>query len=267
MDLKWKGVTTYLCVIAMLFQASAIHAQQKQPERKTVRCEGKIKGMDRGLLHVVGEDGQQWLVSVEAKPQDISFQASSTPAFLRSGMLVQFRATLDKKGEANAPITEIRVIAPRDGIQLGLKQEGGFAGTELFASDDDAKDKKKKKSLDNKQFQVSGRLQSIKDRKVQVAAGGVNVRGELAENCGVSIDISDYSFAREGDPVSLHGWHLAGKPDHIHATNLVITAEKPLLPSDESKKRRSSTKEPEKEPGEVDAKKELDGKKVEEPKK
>jgi hypothetical protein len=176
---------------------------------------------------------------------------------MRTGMLVQFRATLDKKGEANSPITEIRVIALRDGIQLGLQQEGGFAGGELFASDEDSTDKKKKKVLDNKQFQISGTLRSIKDRKVQVAAGGVVVRGELAENCGVSIDISDYSFAREGDPISLQGWHLAGKPDQIHATNLVITAEKPLLPSDETKKRRTTPKGTEKEPAEPDNKKEL----------
>jgi hypothetical protein len=257
-----------LVSIAAIFEPSITLAQQKQPQRENVRCEGKIKAMARGLIHVVGEDGQQWLISVDAKPQDISYQATSTPAFLRSGMLVQFRATLDKRGESQSPITEIRVIAPRDGIQLGLQQAGGFGGGELFASEDDPANKKKKKSADDKQYQVSGTLRGIKDRKIQVAAGGVLVKGELAENCGVSLDISDYTFAREGDPISLQGWHVVGKPDQIHATNMVITAEKPLLPSDYLGKRRIDKKEAEKETPALDAKKEPEtGEPASEPKK
>ena len=233
-------------------------AAQQQPQREHVRCEGKIKAMARGLLHVVGEDGQQWLVAVEAKPQDISFQASTTPAFLRTGMLVQFRSVLDKKAEAQSPITEIRVIAPREGIKLGLTPEGGFGGGELFASEDDAAGKKKKKNSDDKQFQVAGTIRSIKDRKIQVTAGGFTVKGELAENCGVSLDIADYSFAREGDPISLQGWHHVGKPNQIYATNLVITAEKPLSPSEDLKKRRLPAKSADKDGADADAKKDSD---------
>jgi hypothetical protein len=246
MDVRSMSLVVAWCVFATFICVADLDAQQKQPQREHVRCEGKIKAMARGLIHVVGEDGQQWLVTVEAKPQDISFQATSTPAFLRPGMLVQFKATLDKKGEAAGPITEIKVIAPRAGVQLGLQQEGGFTGGELFASDDASSDKKKKRIVENKQYQVSGMLKGIKDRKLQVAASGGIVRGELAENCGVSIDISDYSLAREGDPITLQGWHIAGKPDQIHATNLVITAEKPLLPSEGTKKRagKGTEKEP-----------------------
>lgn len=233
---------SWLAIAGAILAGTSALAQNRQREREIVRCAGKVKAVGPGVLQVVGEEGQQWLVSVEARPQNISFQGSASPGFLRPGMLVQFRAVLDKKAESHAPITEIKVIALREGVQLGIQPEGGAGGGELFTSDDDNAGKKKKKSPDGKPYLVAGTLRGIKDRKFYVAAGGATIKGEIAENCSVSLDVSDYSLARDGDPIMLQGWHFPGQPNQIYATELTITAEKPLIAPEDAKKRRAPAK-------------------------
>jgi hypothetical protein len=232
--------------VIMLFVAGILSLPtfgfSQQREREPGRWTGKLKGVGPGgVLQVQGDKGEQWLVAVEARPQDISYQGSSTQAFLRPGMLVQFNASLDKKGEAQEPISELKVVSQRMGIQLGL-QAGGSAGAGLFNSADD-EGKKKKKVRTDASYQVTGTLRSIKDGKIYVAAG-TTVKAELTNNCQVSIDVADVSLAREGDTVEIGGWRYANQANQLYARNLTITADKPL--GSDEKKRRTPAKGDEK---------------------
>jgi hypothetical protein len=212
--------------------AGIASGQQRERDREQVRCSGKLKGVGPGVLQVESDKGERWLIAVESRPQEISFQGSATPEFLRAGMLVQFNAALDKKGEAQDPIREIKVVAQRMGLQLGL-QPGTAAGGGLFNSDDESK-KKKKGRADTAPYLVTGTLRSIKDGRMYVAAGST-VKAELADNCQVAVDISDISLAREGDNVEVEGWRYANQANQVYARRVTITTDKLL--GGESKRR------------------------------
>lgn len=247
----WTTILWCLC--------GTVSAQQQQREQG--RWTGKLKGIGAGgVLQVESDKGEQWLVALERRPQEVSFQGSATPAFLRPGMLVQFTAMIDKKGEAQEPLGEIKVISPRTGIQIGL-QAGGNLGAGLFNSnDDDANKKKKKVRSDTASYLVTGTLRSIKDRKMYIAAGAT-IKAEVADNSRVNFDITDFSLAREGDSVEIQGWRYPNQANQLYASRLTIIADK-LLDPDE-KKRRPGTKSEEKKPDEEKAvDKKSDDKKV-----
>ena len=256
-----------LLVLAILIGLPGLAWSQKRGEKKDterVRCVGKLKGIAPGVLQVETEKGERMLVAIEPRAQEVSFVGEATPAFVQAGMLVQFSASLDKKGEAQEKINQLKVVSPKNGIQVGLQAEGGFAGGELFASgDDDGKKKKKSRSAESGQYQVTGTVRSIKDGKMYVAAGAV-VKAELAENCQVSLEVSDIRLAREGDNVEADGWRYPNQATQMYANRVNITAEKPLG-VDEKKRRPTTTKEDDKKSEEKPkAGADKDGKKPEE---
>lgn len=241
-----------------LVSAGVLHSQQRG-EREPARCAGKLRGMAGGVLHVETEKGERMAVAIDPRAREVSFQGVAGPAFLRPGMLVQFRAPLDKKGEAQEEISEMKVVSQRMGIQVGVQADGGFTGGDLFAGNDEDAGKKKRKSRnDTTPYVVTGTLRSIKDGKFYVAAGAT-VKGELSDNCQVSIDITDISLAREGDSVEVDGWRYPNQSAQIYASRLMIVSDKPL--GVEEKKRRTLVKSEDKDGekgGEAKAKEEGD---------
>lgn len=239
-----------LAIACQLVVATHIGAQQR--EREPARCAGKLKGVAGGVLQVETEKGEQMLIAIDPRARELSFQGVAGPAFLRPGMLVQFRAPLDKKGEAQEDITELKVVSQRMGLQLGVLPDGGFTGGDLFAGNDDDGAKKKRKSrTDATPYVVTGALRSIKDGKMYVAAGAT-VKAELADSCQISIDVSDISLAREGDSVEVtEGWRYANQATQIYASRLTIVSEKPL--GVEEKRRRTLVKPEDKDPAEKEA--------------
>jgi hypothetical protein len=238
-----------MVTITMLWCACGSVLAQKQ-QREPGRWMGKLKGIGPGgVLQVESDKGEQWLVALDRRPQEVSFQGSATPAFLRPGMLVQFTAMIDKKGEAQEPLGEIKVISQRMGIQLGL-QAGGNLGAGLFNSDDDSDKKKKKVRSDTSSYLVTGTLRSINNGKMYIAAGAT-IKAEVADNCRVNFDIADFSLARAGDSVEIHGWRYPNQANQLYASRLTIIADKVLDP--EEKKRRPGTKNEEKKPDEEKA--------------
>jgi hypothetical protein len=228
-----------LLIVLCVSLTAVVAAQQR--EREPARGVGKLTGLAPGVIQMETSKGEKWLVAIEGRTPDISFQASATPAFVQAGMLVQFRAQLDKKGEAQDQITQVKVISQRMGIQVGVQADGGFTGDDLFASNDEEGGKKKKKvRADASPYLVTGAVRSIKDGKMYVAAGAT-VKAELSDNCKVDVDISDIRLAREGDSVEINeGWRYPNQPNQVYARRLTITAEKPL--GVDEKKRRPTTK-------------------------
>lgn len=235
-------------LLAILLGLPGVSWGQKRGEKETERaqCVGKLKGMAQGVLQVETDKGERMLVAIEPRAQEVSFIGQATAAFVQPGMLVQFTASLDKKGEAQEKISQLKVISPKKETQVGLQAEGGFAGGELFASsDDDAKKKKKQRASDTAQYLVTGSVRSIKDGKMYVAALGAVVKAELADNCQVSLEVSDIRLAREGDNVEAEGWRYPNQATQMYARRVIITADKPLG-ADDKKRRPTSTKEDDK---------------------
>jgi hypothetical protein len=102
-------------------------------------------------------------------------------------------------------------------------------------------------------FSVGGPITAIKDRKFAVSADGSSIKGEFADNCTVSLDVSDYSLARAGDSVDAMGWKYTNQQNQMFATRLTIVSEQPLISPDDMKKRRAQERQSDKKTKQSDA--------------
>ncbi len=197
-----------------------------QPETEKVKTSGTIKEVRNGLLHIVTESGDQYLVKPPAKPQDIVFNGSADPSWLKRGMWVQFAGRFDAKGQPVAPVSQVLVFSPRPEYKLGVERESGSnsALKNLF-SEEKPSDQPK---VESASYLVTGRLTGIKSSALSVTAGRTPVKVELAENARVSLDLADLSLVREGDKVSIDGWNYPAKKQEIYATKITVTAAEPI---------------------------------------
>lgn len=205
--------------------------------REPVRAAGTIKEAGGGLLHVVGAGGSQWLVKVEAQPQNISFMGTADDSWLQPGMLVRFSGLMDRRLRMTEPLSAVSVISMRQGYVFGVTQEGlatgGNDAPKLF---EDAKPEKpapvkKQPGSANEPMPVLiiGRIVQAKNGKLTLDVGtGKQMKVELAEKARISVDVADLSWARAGDKIELDGWAYPQQKQNVFAQNVTITASNPL---------------------------------------
>ena len=63
------------------------------------------------------------------------------------------------------------------------------------------------------------------------------VQCPLARNAKVSVDVSDYSLARDGDTVELNGWYYLGRKNRVFARTVSISSSHKLSMEVDSKKK------------------------------
>ena len=230
----------HVSIVALLLSGAVI-GQEKGAPREDVRAKATIKAVKPGLLGVVTAKGEQWWVKVDAQPQNVSFVASADKNWLRPGMLVRFKNTFDVKGKPLAAVDRIEVISRRADTKLGLIPDSKFGGSGLFSDDEEPQ---KKKAPQAASFTVAGTLRGIKGGTMLVAAGRTVVHSRLAEDAKVSVDVSDYSLARDGDSVDLSGWHYAGQKNRVFARSLKISSTRKLSgAADEKAKSKNKQKD------------------------
>jgi hypothetical protein len=217
----------------VMLLASTVIGQENGVPREDVRAKVTIKGVRPGLLAVVSEQGEEWLVKIDARPQDISYVAAAELNWLRPGMLVRFKNTFDSKGKPLALVDQLEVITLRPDTQLGLIPDSKLGGGGLFADTDEPQ--KKASAPDSASFTVAGKLRGLKNGTMLVAAGRVMVQSKLSDKAKVSVDISDYSLARDGDLAELTGWYYLGQKNRVFARSLKISSQSKLGAEDASK--------------------------------
>ena len=225
-----------ICGIMALLAAGAtsvVWAQQGAP-RENLNAKGTVKGVRPGLLAVVTEQGEQILVKTPDRPQNISFVASANRNWLRPRMLVKFKNRFDAKGNPAALVRQLEVISLRADTQIGLtpdaKLASGAAG--LFSDDEPTK---KRSATETMSFTVVGTLRGMKDGKMLV-------QSQLDPNASISVDVADYSLAREGDTVQVSGWYYLGRRDQVFSTQLSISSKQKLGMDEEAAKKASKKK-------------------------
>jgi len=240
-----------LLAALLVLSRGAIGQQRKQPPRENLRTTATIKGMARGVLQIVTEDGGQWLVRMPEQER-LTFTASAEPGWLQRGMLVRFTGTFDSKGKPQSVISELEVFNLREGFKLGIfpDEDRGISSSGLFSSEDGEKNKKKKKKGKKKtaprnkasRYFISGQLFGLKGNKIAVKAGGTVVQAELAEKVRVSVQLNNVRYVREGDKVQVDAWYPAGQKaaGRAIATKLAITAAKPLAAPAKRQRRKKS---------------------------
>jgi len=231
-----------------------------------VRAAGTIKDAGMGMLHVVGASGSQWLVKLDAQPQNISFMGSAEENWLQPGMLVRFNGIMDRRYKIAEPLSSLSVISMRPGYMFGITQEGlATAGNEAPKLFEDPKPERpapvKKTVSANEPMPVLviGRIASVKGGKLTIDAGtGKQLKVELQEKAKISVDVADLSWARAGDKIEIEGWAYPQQKMNVFARNVTVTATNPLV--NEKKRPLPAAKDDDKEAEKKDTEKKDDEK-------
>lgn len=211
--------------------------QGQQIPRDDLETSGVIKGLAGGAIHLQTTDGEQWQVLVEARPQDLSFTGSAFTGFVRPGMVVSFSAALDKRGEADEPVTAISIVTIREGVPFGVSSDAGGGGAAgLFESKPEPAPQPKGKKEPNAVYKVTGQLTKLsRSGEMTINCGNATVKADLAKDAKVAIDVADLSFARVGDKIDVRGWYPKGVKGQAIVNRVSISSATPL--GEEPKKR------------------------------
>jgi hypothetical protein len=210
---------------------------QVKPEQ--LKATGTIKAMRAGVLQVITDEGEPWLVQIRARPQDLSYAAAADTSYLKPGMLVRFVGTFNKRGQCLSPIGSLTIFTLREGYGVGIAPDSDASGGELNAlfAEGKAEEKPADKKDDSAAFRVAGKLTKLsRTGEMTINAGGKAIKANLAEKATISVDTNDLSNLREGDKIELHGQYYPAQKGQAIATWVSVTAKEPL--SDAKKKPR-----------------------------
>ena len=221
-------------LVNLLLPIAALAQYEKPPQVKPeqLNTSGTIKGLRGGLMHISAEGGDQWLIKVQAKPQDVTFTAAAESSFLKPGMLVRFVGKFNKRGQCLEPISNLTIVTLREGVSIGVAADsaGGGAGEGVKALFGEAKAEEKptEKPADSADFRVVGQLTKLSRTGEMTLNAGTTIKATLAENAKLSVDINDLSYIREGDSVELKGQYYPAQKGQAWATWLAVSAKEPL---------------------------------------
>lgn len=247
-------VALVLCFVLVLAGAALAQNRPQSPQvaREPFRGSGKVRGMSQGILYVVGQTGEQWVVKVDARPGDVTYRGTARPSFLRPGMYVRFSCLLDGRHHAQSPIAAIEVFVPGEKTHLGVFPDTGDeaskageaagAGGKLHKGGPPAKktgEPKKGEPSERKgaakaaagtgrSSRVVGTVQSLKGATLTVAAAGTEVVGQLDPHATITVETPTFHFVRPGDGVELQGSRLVARPAFVVANRVTITGAEPL---------------------------------------
>jgi hypothetical protein len=206
-----------------------------------------IKGTARNVLQVVTESGETWLISVPRRPEQVLYQGTASPEWLRPGMIVRFEATLKldrKRSQAVDKLKKLTVVTLRPGVELNVYPEAVPA--EEAATDDGTKSRAKitkkrrvRRGPITASCLVVGRLLEIKGNRIEVAAGRMPVRADVTEDLQVSVEVNDYRLSQPGDKVELSARYHPNAKGRAEGERLTITAAKPLAVARQAQRRRT----------------------------
>ncbi|WP_425617583.1 hypothetical protein NA78x_001264 [Anatilimnocola sp. NA78] len=218
-------------------QLQRMRAQGQQPNIQWENAEvsGAIKGMQGTLVQVAAAGGEQWIVQLEARPQDIVYQGTADPSFVKTGMLVEFKAKVNKKGQAADPVSSLTVFTVREGRGVGVTPEGGLAKGEgeLFSENkpEEKKAPRVKKEDDNTVYVVAGQITKLSRLgEMTINCAGTTVKADLDKEAKVAVDVNHLQFAQVGDKVEVRARYPMGQKAAGQglATQISVTGAKPL---------------------------------------
>jgi hypothetical protein len=198
-------------------QLARLRQQGQAPniQWENTEISGTIKAMQGGMLQVAASGGENWLVQVEARPQDIVFQGAADPAFVKNGMLVEFKAKVNKRGVAADPVQGLTIISVREGRGVGVQAEGGAAGgqAELFAPKAEETEKKGPKGKpEDPVYRIAGQVTKMgRLGDMTINAAGTTIKADLAKDAKVSVDVNHLDFAQVGDKVEIRARYPMGQ--------------------------------------------------------
>ncbi len=214
----------------------SMFGQQRGPRIpvETLRTTATVRGVRPRLLHVVAEDGKEWLVSLPANYEDVVFQATATPDWLQKRMPVRFRANVmmekrKKEIVISEPLTELTVATLRADVGMGIFPESGIDPREdLLRGGKTGAEKQPAGEAKETPCLIIGLLVETKDGTLRIAAGRIPVRAELDPKAEISVELHDVQWVRPGDKAEITARYYSGRQGQAEGQQITITAASPL---------------------------------------
>ena len=212
--------------------------QNRQPVAQTqpVDLQGVLENMGSSGLTMV-DNNQTWRVFV---PQNAKVQVTGTAEvdFLRSGLGVEFEATVDDRGTIQERVGELTIVTLSRKKPMGVfpanavgdAQDGFGVGVEADLGNANKKPHKRAKvgKTVAGTYRIVGRLAVGRGGKLSVHAGRGMFQIELAEQPTISVDVAHCNIARKGDKISVQGISMPARPGLAQAQVVNIVLSEPL---------------------------------------
>jgi hypothetical protein len=226
-------------------EAQTAYGQRRQPpaarqpmERKEWEDTGTVEGISGSSLHVMSSKSEPWLIQVVSGQSKVTIEGTAEPSYLRAGVNIRFTADIDAKGAVQGEISELEIYSPQGKSDAGLFVPGAGDQGKPVAK------------LTAGNYEVKGRIGSLKDNQITVIAGGKKLSATLAESPAIKVSSSDLSFAQKGDSVKVKAWYTdSSKPDANRnkpgagvAQEITVTMAEPLVGKKKAKPAKGKSK-------------------------
>lgn len=235
--------------LAVLLQMGGVQAQDAGKAvggLQIAQVSGTMQAMQLNQIKIVAEDKKEYFAVVSPQTS-LNYKGTAEHDFLMPGLLVRFTAELNQSGQVQTPVAELEVFTISQIRRMsqeqmreqtpGVYQVGGEVGNAKKPSD---KPKDKTPSKTNaasskggaQAYRVVGQIAGMKEGKMLVQAGAVQVQMELDPKAAVKVTAHDTAFCQVGDQVKVSGLRTAGQDQYIQSESLEIVGSKPLGPAE-----------------------------------
>lgn len=174
-------------------------------------------------IQIKDSDGKTLFIGFDQKTK-IAVTGTAEPGFLSPGLLVRFTATMTNKGQVQDKITELAVVEASETNKVGAQPDL-----------EPGKSLKEAEKEGPVTWIVVAPIRSFKNNQLMVAAGKA-IKAEVAEDCKITVDVTNYGIAQEGDEIAVVGKLLQDSqtmgdvtiPGQVLAEKVDITLVKPL---------------------------------------
>ena len=222
-------------LLAQNFQRRAQPGRQPAA-LEPVEIRGVLEGVMRGRMIVRDVNNQPWQVAVPLNTK-VQVTGGAEVDCLQTGMFIEFTVELDDRGASKGKIGSLAIVT------LSPKRPMGLFPAKIAIDQDDwdwggEKDQGRQAAKPTKRaagavpagtYRIVGRLMVGRGGKLSVQVGRASLPFELAEPTAVTVDISDYSVASQGDHAIVKGMMMPNLPGMAKATKVTIELAKPLL--------------------------------------
>ena len=214
-----------LAAVVLAALASPSQAQFKKPEPTPYDGKGTIEAVGFEGIQFKDADGKTIVVGFDFKTKPkVTVTGTAEPGFLAPGLIVRFSAKMSSKGLVKDPIGELAVIEASELNQIGAQPD--------LAPGEDLKKAEKEGPVE---WVVIGAIRSVKKNQLQIAAGGKAIKAEVADDCKITVDVSDLSIVQAGDEISVVGKQYPGlqvggasQPGQVIGDKIDVVLAKPL---------------------------------------
>jgi hypothetical protein len=222
-----KTQTRFLTILAAAAawaaQAAAQNTFQAPPNSLALDDTGTVEAIQGNYVKFRSSKEDVWLL--ELRPQStVLIEGEADASYLRPGLAVELTGSVNDKLTLDEPIEQIEVFSGK-----GRSSQG------LFPPDESNEDAKPLRNPEVGKYRIRGRVRTVKDGQLVVAAGRFMISGKLGEEVKVKINLDDASKAKFGDKMMVKAWYYDTwkpnpalmRPGKALAENIKITLSDP----------------------------------------